>query len=55
MAYTAVIAQLKNIRKHTNADRLKIATVTGEQIIVGLDHEDGDLGIFFPVDGRLMP
>jgi hypothetical protein len=55
MAYTAVVAQLKNVRKHTNADRLKIATVTGEQIIVGLDHEDGDLGVFFPVDGRLMP
>jgi hypothetical protein len=49
----AIIVRLSNVRPHSNADRLKLATVYGCQIIVGLDCEEGDLGIYFPIGVRL--
>ena len=55
MAYSAIITPLKNVRAHSNADRLLLATVVGEQVIVGLDSKDGDIGVFFPIDGQLTP
>jgi hypothetical protein len=53
MSYEAIICKLTNIRDHNNADRLKIATVQGYQVIIGLGHEEGELGVFFPPDGCL--
>jgi len=53
MSYTAIIARIKNVRKHPNADRLQIGTASGFSIIVGLDTEEDTLGIFFPEDGQL--
>lgn len=43
----AIVVALTNVRPHPGADRLKLATVFGFQIIVGLEAKDGDLGIFF--------
>jgi len=54
MTYQAIVCKLTNVRPHPNADRIKLATVQGYQIIVGLEQEDGDLGVFFLGDGRLM-
>lgn len=51
--YKAVIIKLKNVRPHPNADRLKLATCEGNQVVVGLDAKEGDLGIYFPTDGQL--
>lgn len=51
--YAAIVARLTNVRKHPNADRLQLATVCGEQIIVGLNDKEGDLGLYFPSDGQL--
>lgn len=51
--YSAIIAQLQNVRKHSNADRLQLATVYGNQIIIGLEQKEGDIGIYFPTDGQL--
>lgn len=51
--YTAIVAKLKGVRKHTNADRLLVATVYGNQVVVGLDAKENDPGIYFPSDGRL--
>jgi RNA ligase (TIGR02306 family) len=51
--YKAICVKLSNIRKHPNADRLQLATVCGEQVIVGLDNNEGDLGIYFATDGQL--
>jgi len=53
MSYKAIVCRLKNVRKHPNADRLRLATVQGYQIIVGLEQENGELGVFFPCDGML--
>lgn len=52
--YNAVVAKVAT-RPHPNADRLQLATVSGYQVVVGLDVADGTLGVFFPAEGRLSP
>ena len=49
----AIIVKLENVRKHPNADRLKLATVLGTTVVVGLDANDGDLVIYFDSNLRL--
>jgi hypothetical protein len=51
--YNAYITRIKNIRKHSNADRLLIGDCFGNSVIVGLNVQEGDLGIYFPTDGKL--
>lgn len=51
--YHAMIARLENVRKHPNADRLQLATVCGHQVVVDLARFNGNLGVFFPPDGKL--
>lgn len=53
MSYEAIVTKLTNVRDHPNADKLKLATVSGFQIVVGLDAVEGEMGIFFPCDGQL--
>lgn len=53
MAYCGYVVRVEKLRKHTNADRLQIATFFGNDTIVGLDVQVGDLGVYFPVDGQL--
>ncbi len=53
MSYTALVASLKNLRKHPNADRLMLADAAGSTIIVGTENFEGELGIFFPEGGQL--
>lgn len=54
MSYTAVVARI-TVRKHPNADRLLLGSILGNQVVVGLDTVDGELGVFFPADGQLSP
>lgn len=53
MSYSGYVTTLENVRPHSNADRMQLATVFGNQIIVGMDAKDGDLMIYFPTDGKL--
>lgn len=53
MAYTGFVVKVEHLRKHSNADRLQVATFFGNDTIVGLDTKIGDMGIYFPVDGQL--
>ena len=53
MAYTGFITKLKNVHKHSNADRLLIGECFGNSVIVSLDYTEGQLGVYFPVDGQL--
>lgn len=53
MNYKAIVVKLHNVRSHNNADKLQLATVCGNQVIVGLDSKEGDLGVYFDVDGQL--
>ena len=43
MAYCGYIVKIQNLRPHTNADRLQIATVFGNDVVVGLDTQVGQL------------
>lgn len=51
--YSAYVTTLKEIHKHSNADRLNCATVFGNNVIVSLDYYVGQKVIYFPVDGQL--
>src|SRR5688572_8565759 len=50
--YEAIVARVKT-RPHPNADRVQLGDVLGYQVVVCLDTQDGELGVFFPVDGQL--
>ena len=49
----AIVAKLTNVRSHPNADRLKLAAVLGNQVIVGLESKDDDLVLYFDSNLRL--
>lgn len=51
--YAAYITRIKNLRKHSNADRLLCGECFGNTVIVGLDTKPEELGVYFPVDGKL--
>lgn len=53
MSYSGYVTTLENVRPHSNADRMQLATVFGNQIIVGMESKDGDLGAYYPTDGKL--
>lgn len=52
MSYEAIVARIST-RPHPKADRLQLGTCCGHQVVVGLDTQDGELGVFFPTDGQL--
>lgn len=53
MAYCGYITRLKNVRPHSNADRLLCGECFGNNVIVNLDYKENQLGVYFPVDGKL--
>lgn len=50
--YQAIVARIKT-KPHPNADRIQLGDVLGNQVVVGLNTQDGELGIYFPTDGVL--
>ena len=51
--YKATVLRIKNVRPHPNADRVQLATCHGNQVVVGLDVQEGHMGVYFPSDGQL--
>ena len=51
--YNAFVTRIKNLRKHSNADRLLCGECFGNTVIVDLGTEPDQLGIYFPTDGKL--
>ena len=51
--YCAYITTIKDIRKHSNADRLQCCTIFGNNVIVDLSYQNGQRVVYFPVDGQL--
>lgn len=47
------VVRVENLRPHSNADRLQIATFFGNDTCVGLDIVQGEIGIYFPSDLQL--
>ena len=48
--YYAYITRLKNVRPHSNADRLKLGDCFGNTVVVSLEYEENQLGVYFPSD-----
>lgn len=51
--YCAYVTVIKDLHKHSNADRLQCATIFGNNVIVDMTYSDGQKVIYFPVDGQL--
>ena len=51
--YSAYVTTLKELHKHSNADRLQCVSVFGNNVIVDLSYSEGQRVIYFPVDGQL--
>lgn len=51
--YCGYVTTIKNIRKHSNADRLQCIEVFGQNVIVDLTYKEGQKVVFFPSDGQL--
>ena len=47
------VVKIQKLRPHTNADRLQIAEIFGNSVIVGLDVQINDIGVYFPSDLQL--
>ena len=47
------IVKIQKLRPHTNADRLQIAEIFGNSVIVSLDVRINDIGVYFPSDLQL--
>lgn len=51
--YVGYVVKVKELRPHTNADRLVIATFFGNDTCVSNNIQIGDIGIYFPSDLQL--
>ena len=51
--YNAYITRIKNVHMHPNADRLQIGECFGNAVIVSMEYENDQLGVYFPSDGQL--
>lgn len=51
--YLAKVIRLSNIRKHSNADRLQVVTIDGNNVITGLNAQEGMIYIYFPLESAL--
>lgn len=51
--YCAYITTIRELRKHSNADRLQCATIFGSNVIVDMNYAIGQQVVYFPVDGQL--
>lgn len=51
--YNCIIATLQNIRPHSNADKIQLASCLGYQVVVGLDNKEGEIVGLFVDDGQL--
>lgn len=51
--YTGFVTTLKNVRQHPNADRMQLADCFGNTVCVSLEAFEGEVVLYFPVDGQL--
>lgn len=51
--YLCKVVELKDVRKHSNADRLQVVDIGMNTVITGLDAKDGDIYVFFPLESKI--
>ena len=47
------ITKIKDVQKHSNADRLQVGKCFGNQVIIGLDTLEDTIGVYFSTDSQL--
>lgn len=53
MNYCGIIAKVGKVEPITGAERIQVAYVMGEVVVVGKDVKVGDVGVFFPPDTQI--
>lgn len=53
MSYSGYITTLKNVRPHSNADRLQLGDCFGNTVCVPLEYTEGMIGLYLPSDGQV--
>ena len=51
--YLCKVVELRNLKKHSNADRLQTVDIDFQTVITGLDAKDGDIYVYFPVESKI--
>lgn len=51
--YLAKVVALKNLQKHSNADKLQTVVIDFQTVITGMEAKEGDLYIYFPVECKI--
>lgn len=51
--YTPIVARLEGVTPIAGADRVVSATASGYTLVVGSEHNEGELGVVFPAEGVL--
>jgi hypothetical protein len=51
--YSATVVKIKELRPHSNADRLVCTNIFGNNVIVGKETKVGDMGLFFPLESQI--
>jgi hypothetical protein len=51
--YLARVVKLNNLRKHSNADRLQVETIDGNNVITGMTAMNGMLYVYFPLESAI--
>ena len=53
MSHKIIVARIARVEPIPNADKIQVAYVLGEPVVVSKEHQVGDIGLFFPVDLQL--
>lgn len=51
--YVAKIVSIPAPRPHPNADRLQLVTIDFQTVITGLDAQEGDIYVYFPLESKI--
>jgi hypothetical protein len=51
--YNAVVVKISNLHKLDGLDRLLGTNIFGNQVLVGTETKEGDVGLYFPVESQL--
>lgn len=51
--YLASVVKIETFLRHPNADKLKIASIYGNNVITGLTAKENDLYIYFPLESTI--
>lgn len=51
--YLCKVVELKNLRKHSNADRLQCVNIGMNTVITGMDANEGDIYVYFPIESKI--